>query len=275
MGEDRLGLRRPLRRGGLGRRFAGAGHEMDDAVAAALQFGEETRQHRRSLGLDVMQEDDTLAGLLDAPEKEFALGVRRHPVPVRGPDVGGEHADPARLEPVDQGPGVGEARKAEERHARRAVRRRGDAGRSFVGRDAGEDVAPRGLVRQAAQGRGGMGEGMMADRVAGGDLAPHQRRMGGGIAPDQEEGRLDALAGEGVENGRRRRRERPVVEGQHDLVVGQDERARIGLEADGEAAFGADRRDARGAERSGLGAGSRCRPAPRRRPACRRRVASG
>ncbi len=94
-------------------------------------------------------------------------------------------------------------------------------------RDARVDVGQSLLQRQVAQ--VGMAVGMAPDRVALGDFAAHEARHAGGVAADQEEGRLGALRGERVEHARRGGGG-AVVEGQDDLVILEIERLRIGFQ---------------------------------------------
>ena len=86
---------------------------------------------------------------------------------------------------------------------------------------------------------------MIGDRVAVQHFAPGDRRQALGVAADFEEGRADALLGEGAQDLRGRPGGRAVVEGEDHLVVGERDRLRISLEADLEAALDADFDDAR------------------------------
>ena len=62
--------------------------------------------------------------------------------------------------------------------------------------------------------------------VAGVAHLAHAFRIGVGLTSDQEEGRLDAMRGENVQNLVAVFRQRAVVEGQHHLVVCERQRLR-------------------------------------------------
>ena len=68
--------------------------------------------------------------------------LRRHLLPVRGPEIGAEDGDVAILQPAHQLRRVGEAGKAEEGHMR-ASARRAEAGRVVDRREALVDVGLR------------------------------------------------------------------------------------------------------------------------------------
>ena len=129
------------------------------------------------------------------------------------------------------------------------------------------DVGQRRGFRQASQRHGGVVPGVMTDAMVLRDLASDEGPGGRGVAADQEEGRLHALRLQGVEDLRGRRRRWAIVEREHDLVVVERQRLRIGLEAE----FGrtADLQGAAGAERvrvvAGRRRGSGCRGRRRRR----------
>jgi hypothetical protein len=109
------GGRPPVR----GRQSSPAGrHDMDHPVAAAFEFAEEVREHRRRLGLRVVQQHDAAAGGREPLEQQLALVGGRHPIPVACPEVGTEHDDGAPCKPVEQGGASGKARKAEKRCSR-------------------------------------------------------------------------------------------------------------------------------------------------------------
>ena len=100
-----------------------------------------------------------------------------------------------------------------------------------------------------------MGEGVVRERVAFGEFAPHEFGQVLDFAADQKERRAHAFLRERVEHLRRGFRVGAVVEGEDDFVVGEWDRLVVGLQADLQPAFGADADDARGAEfvRAALG----------------------
>ncbi len=226
---------------------------VDDAVAAFLQRAEEGRQHAGGFRLGVVQQHDAAPDLVDTPHEALQFEVRRHLVPVAGPDVGAEHHDAAPLEPIEQRGAGGEAGEAEERRRRRAA---GPAvERQFVGGDAAVDLGLRLGQRQVVEQT--MRIGVMADRVALGAFAPRQRRMRRHVAAEQEEGGVHAFVLERVQHLRGRGRPGTVVEGQHQFLVVERQGLRELLAADPRRAGGVDRHRALGAERFGI-AGQGC-----------------
>lgn len=89
---------------------------------------------------------------------------------------------------------------------------------------------------------------MMANGVAFGGGALHQMRHGFGIVTDDEKRRFRAFFRQRVEHFRGRCG-RAVVEGQHHFMIGEIERARIGLEPHGGGLGAADRQRAGDAQR--------------------------
>ncbi len=254
-GDDGRRLRRPSLAGLRQRRRRPARRrlERDDMVAAHLQVAQQGRQHRRRRRPGVVEEDDArmMRRAREQAHHAAALGIGRHLQPVCRPEVAPEHGHVARVQDGEQRRRVGEAREAEERHVRRGRARIGAVAGALVGGDAVVDVGLGRVLVEAAQGEGGMRHRMVADRVALGDLAPHQRGSRRGVAPNQEEGRADAFVAQRVEHARRRTRPRPVVEGQHHLVVGEREGLRVGLEPDMQGGRGGvDLDHARRAERA-------------------------
>ena len=113
--------------------------------------------------------------------------------------------------------------------------------------------------RHGAQRPRGMRIGVVPDRMAVRYLAAHEGGMGLCVAADEKEAGLDAFFRERVEDARRRRIGRAVVEGEDDFVIGERQRARIGFQAEGDGRA-ADRERAagpQGVRRAGRGAG-RC-----------------
>ena len=100
------------------------------------------------------------------------------------------------------------------------------------------------------------------------DLAPDEGRVGRGVAADEKEGRLNALRLEGVEDLRCRRRRWAIVEREHDLVIIERQRLRIGFQA--EFRRTSDLEGATSAERVRVGAGRRRGGVRRSCRSCRR-----
>src|ERR1700752_4442080 len=102
--------------------------------------------------------------------------------------------------------------------------------------------------------------GVGRNRMPGIEQLAHAFRVGLGLAPDQEEGRLHALRGEDVEDLVAVYRDRAVVEGQHHLAVVERQRLAILHRADQRMRFGIDYKSAGSSERVGTRAiGRKCR----------------
>ena len=123
-----------------------------------------------------------------------------------------------------------------------------------------EQVGSRDRGGHEAQGRLGMGIGVVGDRVALHHFAAGDLRQVLGIAPDVEERGAYALVGERLEDLRRRRLSGPVVESEDHLMVGEGDGSRIGLQPNLQAALCADRDDARGSKLLGPASLSPCNP---------------
>ena len=107
-----------------------------------------------------------------------------------------------------------------------------------------------------------MRPGVGADGVScGGDLLENFRMIGRVLA-DREEHRLGAFVRQRLQH-RGRGRPRTVVEGQHDLLVGQEIELLVLQEAEARSARGVDHDGAADAERIGIGAGRFCAAARR------------
>ena len=113
--------------------------------------------------------------------------------------------------------------------------------------------------------------GVAADRHAG--LSHHlgNFRMPGGVLADLEEGRLEALIGQRLDDGRRIARPRPVVEGQNDFVLVQEIVLLEVFEAECRAARGVDLHRAGNPHGAGLVAARGGRFGGATLCACRRR----
>ena len=80
----------------------------------------------------------------------------------------------------------------------------------------------------------------MSDAVAFGGDPPHQIRMFGGGFADQEERGAHAFIGQRRQHPRRGGRPRPVIEGQHDLVIPERQGLRKALQPDSRRRGGID-----------------------------------
>ena len=131
--------------------------------------------------------------------------------------------------------GAAEARDPEERRQRLGIAERGvDRG------DAAVDLAlDPGLPQMFETER--MILAMGAERVALIEHAAHDRRIGVRHLADQEIGDLHALRGQRVEDDVGVGRDRPVVEGDHDLMVGERQRLLVLHAADAAEVVRADR----------------------------------
>ncbi len=225
-------------------------------IALGLQLTQEHRNHAGGPLVIVVKQQHAFAEAVEPAHCELQFGLGRHLDPVGGPQVDAENADVVGGEPVAQVLGVGEAGEAEERRMqfdlteilRLAAAEVLPVGRLLDRDHALENVGPGGGGAHEAQGRLGMGVGMVSDGVALQRLAPRDPRQAFRVAADVEEGGADALVGQRVEDFRGRRGVRPVVEGDDHLMVGERDRLRIALEADLEAAMRSDGDDSRRAE---------------------------
>ncbi len=95
-----------------------------------------------------------------------------------------------------------------------------------------------------------VGHAVVAERVALGKDALHQRRMRRRIAPDREEGGVHALIGQRLQHLGRGARQRTVIEGEHHLAVSERQGLREVLGADLQPGR-IDRQHAFGAELAG------------------------
>src|ERR1700751_3170380 len=84
----------------------------------------------------------------------------------------------------------------------------------------------------------------MCNRVAVRYFPLDQIRKRLGVAADKEESRFHAFPGERVEHFRSRASRGPIIESQNDLLVGERQASRIGLEADLQPAGSSNPQDA-------------------------------
>ena len=132
---------------------------------------------------------------------------------------------------------------AEEGRNRVAIAERGGDGC-----DPGFDLRIRLLRRHAMEGER-MGIAMRADGMSGRMNLAHRLGIGLRHPPDEEEGRLDAFGSENVESAGGVGRQRAVVEGQHDLMVGERQRLGILHHPEADMLGRVDHQGAAGAER--------------------------
>ena len=118
----------------------------------------------------------------------------------------------------------------------------------------------RGLVdRHLVEGEG-VALAVVRDRVAFVVDAPHDRRIAAHHAPDHEEGRLHAFGRERVEDAIGVRRQRTVVESQHDLAVPERQRFPVLKAAEPSMLARIDDDGAADPERARRALGGACRP---------------
>ena len=170
----------------------------------------------------------------------------RHLDPVGGPEVSAEDADAAPIQPDVELRRVGKAGIAEEGHAR--LRSGAAIGGHVIGLKAPLDVGARSGIAKAGHGHGRVAEAVVANRVALAEFALHQVRRCLGVAPDEEEGCLDAFMGEGVEHGARRGGQGAIVECQDDFAFFEGEGLGVGLLADAQVVLRRDLDGAGGAQ---------------------------
>ena len=159
----------------------------------------------------------------------FSSCCRRHRIPVAGPEVGAEHHDAARLQQVQR-----RRRRSKNRESGRTA-----CSASWSPRRAAPFRPPRcrGRFRAMASLRG-ISLRSMRSRCGAPMVWPSAAILrtsvgmfGGGLA-DQEECREHAFLRERRQHLWRGRRPRPVVEGQHHLVILERQRLRKALQAD-------------------------------------------
>src|ERR1700738_4931722 len=73
-------------------------HQMDYAKVMVTQIAQESRQHGGGLRFGVVQENDSLARGVEPADEQLQFLLRRHRLPVAGPEVSTEHDDAARLQ---------------------------------------------------------------------------------------------------------------------------------------------------------------------------------
>ena len=221
-----------------------------DAVALGLQLGQQARQRPRRRGLDVVEQDDALSA--SAPGRPSPCDAR-----CRGRGSGSPCC-PRRWR-----------RCAMWRSCRWMVmdlgsRRKGKRKNGAIGLPIACCTAlkPSSISARALSGVSACR--LACDQVCVPTVCPrrayslHHLRIGDGHAPDDEEGRLGAMRGKGVEHGHGVGAQRPVVEGQHHLAVGKKARLLV-LEAKEGPGAGVDLDDPRDAERIGGRNGGRAR----------------
>ena len=234
---------------------------MDHAVAVVAEVAQEGRQHGRGLRLGIVQQDDALAGGLQPLGEQLQLLLSASSaVPVAGPEVGAEHGDAALLQEFEGRRRHFEIGKAKERRAR---------GRAWRCREA-----PSRPPRCPCRSRRSAASGFMYLRLGWVQVwwpmvwpwAAIVRTISGcseaGLPIRKKVARTHSCASAAstfdVVRG-----PRPVVEGQHHLVVFERQRLRKTLQAHARRGRGIDGENARGAERVLARAfGGRCRRHP-------------
>ena len=235
------------RRRGLGgnrhRRLALARHHVHDAIALRLELAKQFRQRQRGGGLDVVQQQDALALLVEAGDRAAHHFRCVDVPPVVGDDVGAPGRQTAGLQISLDLATPQEPRNAEERCGRAAF-----ADDARDGSDALLDLALHGVERRAVESEQ-MVLAVGADGVALGEDAAGEVRIAAGHAADQEIVGLHAVLGQHVEHAVGVGRQRAVVEGQHDLLVLERQRTAVLHCADARKFARVDRHHPAGAER--------------------------
>ncbi len=149
--------------------------------------------------------------MLDARQDQAQLLVGAHGKPVARPDVGTENHDAARRQAIEQAWFEAKAGKSEE--GRRLSWPAASVDGGLVRCDASVDLRLR--PRQCHAVEKWVRVTVMAKRMTLGQCTPRQLRVGGGIAPEEEERGADALGLERVQDFRRSARPWAVVEGEH------------------------------------------------------------
>ena len=216
---------------------------MHDAIAARLEVADDLRQRRHRAGLDVVQQQDALALGLQPLDRELVDAIGRHMAPVVGREVGAPDLDAARDQKVLDAFGAHQAGNAEER---RELGRIGHRGRGPL--DAAVDLRLGFVDRHPVECQR-MVHAVGADGVARRDQLAHAFRVRLGLFADDEEGRLDALVVEHLEDLVGIFRQRTVVEGQDHFMVLQRQRLAVLHGADARMLARIDHEGAGGAER--------------------------
>ncbi len=216
---------------------------MDDAVALGLEFAQQFRQRQRGGRLDVVQQQDALALLVEAGDRAAHHFGGADVPPVVGDDVGAPGHQTAGLQIGFDLVAPQESRDTEERCDGAVVCRRGRDRN-----DALFDFVLHGVERRAIEAEQ-MVLAVGADGVAFGEDAAGEVRIAAGHAADQEIVGLHAMLGQHVEHAIGVGRQRAVIEGQHDLLVLERQRTGVLHRADAGEFARVDRQHPAGAER--------------------------
>ena len=220
-----------------------ARHHVHHAIAARLELAQQFRKGERGRRLDVVQQHHAFALFVEPRDRAPHHLGRADVLPVVGDDVGAPGRELARLEIRLHLVGAEKSRNAHERRRRPAF-----AERCCNRRKALLDLALHQVERHAVE-RQRMVLAVVADGVAGLADFAQQVRIAARHAADDEIGGLHAMLGQHIEHAVGVGRQRAVVEGQHDLVVLERQRARVVDRADARMLLRIDRQHAAGAER--------------------------
>ncbi len=243
----RIGMHQPIAR--LGRRLRPVRrcrHHVDDMVAARLQFAQQGRQHRRGAALDIMQQQDAFALGLDPGEGEMQHLGRRDMAPVVGRKISAPGHDAPGGEILLDTFGAQQPGNAEERRHRAGIAQRGGG---VV--DAVIDLLHRPFDRHPVEAEW-MVFAVRSDGVTGLAEAADAIRKLVRHPADDEERRLDAFGGQRLQHLIAVRRQRTIVEGEHDLVVFERQGLAVLHGADLGVLRRVDHQRARGTERIGI-----------------------
>ena len=79
---------------------------MDNLIAPAFQFAQESRQHPGGLRLGIVKQHDPAPDLIDSAKDETKFLFGPHRLPVARPDVGAENQQSARARANRAGRGL-------------------------------------------------------------------------------------------------------------------------------------------------------------------------
>ncbi len=220
-----------------------ARHHEDDAIVLRLELAQQFGQRQRGRGLDVVQQHDAFALLIEpgdrAPDHFEGVDV----LPVVGDDVGAPGHQAARLQIGFDLLAAQEPGDAEERMGGGGfAQHRSDRS------DALLDLALHRVHRSAVETEQ-MVIAVGADGMALGEGAAGEVGIAAGHPADQEIIGIHAMLGQHVEHAIGVWRQRAVVEGQHDLLVLERQRMGILRRADAGKLSRVHRQHPAGAER--------------------------
>ena len=243
----RRGMQQPfLRFGWSCGPICGRRHHMDDAIAARLQRFEDPRQGRNGARLDIVEQQNAFSFGLEPADRKIvdALGGNMPPVvgeKIRTPDLDSLFGEISSTLSARNRPGI---------------RKNGANASELSPSAAFADAMPSSIsclarsIWHAIYGQG-VSLALRADAMARGEQFAHAFRIGAGHVADGEKSRLHAFGCKNVEDLIAVARQWPVIECQHDLMIGKRQRFPILHGADARMLSGVDHQRARRAERVG------------------------